>query len=186
MIQDGRVDIETKNACMVAMVIRIKGDKAGIKRLMQEMEMMTAIRLFSVFQELSQLRERQNVRCYNCNEKGHYARDCQKPRVRNAKYFKEQMLLAMKDKAGSSVNNEENDFMLDTSYGEETMEKLTAAVMFQIKVMILFLKAGLGYKNHERLKKAIAAQQKLYDGELLHCAKLNIDSPDSDETLEDA
>ncbi|GKG45394.1 retrovirus-related pol polyprotein from transposon TNT 1-94, partial [Tanacetum coccineum] len=40
-----------------------------------------------------------NVQCYNCNEKGYYARDCQKPRVRDAKYFREQMLLAMKDEA---------------------------------------------------------------------------------------
>ncbi|GJW96475.1 hypothetical protein Tco_0178283 [Tanacetum coccineum] len=36
---------------------------------------------------------------------------------------------AMKDEARSHLNNEENDFMLDTSYGEETMEELTAAVM---------------------------------------------------------
>ncbi|GJZ52959.1 hypothetical protein Tco_0607844 [Tanacetum coccineum] len=48
------------------------------------------------------------------------------------------------------------------------------------------LKAGLGYKNLERLKKAIAAQQKMYDGERIHSAKLKIDSPDSEETLEDA
>ncbi|GJZ18403.1 integrase, catalytic region, zinc finger, CCHC-type containing protein [Tanacetum coccineum] len=54
------------------------------------------------------------------------------------------------------------------------------------KVYDTFLKAGLGYKNPERLKKAIAAQQKMYDGEMLHCAKLKIDSPDSEETLEDA
>ncbi|GJZ72229.1 hypothetical protein Tco_0636080 [Tanacetum coccineum] len=52
--------------------------------------------------------------------------------------------------------------------------------------MILFLKAGLGFKNPERLKKAIAAQQKMYDGEMLHSAKLKIDSPNSEETLEDA
>ncbi|GJZ55794.1 integrase, catalytic region, zinc finger, CCHC-type containing protein [Tanacetum coccineum] len=70
-----------------------------------------------------------NVQCYNCNEKGHYARDCQKPRVRDAKYFREQMLLAMKDETGSNLNNEENDFMLNTSYGEETMKELTDAVM---------------------------------------------------------
>ncbi|GJS25631.1 hypothetical protein Tco_0454263 [Tanacetum coccineum] len=49
--------------------------------------------------------------------------------VRDAKYFKEQMLLAMKDEARSNLNNKENDFMLDTSYGEETMEELTAVVM---------------------------------------------------------
>ncbi|GJU43561.1 retrovirus-related pol polyprotein from transposon TNT 1-94 [Tanacetum coccineum] len=39
------------------------------------MEMMTAIRLFSVFHELSP--GKANVQCYNCNEKGHYARDCE-------------------------------------------------------------------------------------------------------------
>ncbi|GJS51366.1 hypothetical protein Tco_0624728 [Tanacetum coccineum] len=54
------------------------------------------------------------------------------------------------------------------------------------KVYDPFLKAGLGYKNPERLKKAIAAQPKMYDGERLHSAKLTIDSPDSEETLEDA
>ncbi|GKB46277.1 hypothetical protein Tco_0897030 [Tanacetum coccineum] len=54
------------------------------------------------------------------------------------------------------------------------------------KVYDPFLKAGLGYKNPERLKKAIPAQPKMYDGEMLHSAKLNIDSPDSGETLEDA
>ncbi|GKA58636.1 integrase, catalytic region, zinc finger, CCHC-type containing protein [Tanacetum coccineum] len=54
------------------------------------------------------------------------------------------------------------------------------------KVYDPFLKAGLGYKNPKRLKKAIAAQPKMYDGERLHSAKLTIDSPDSEETLEDA
>nr|GFB41658.1 hypothetical protein [Tanacetum cinerariifolium]GFB58826.1 hypothetical protein [Tanacetum cinerariifolium] len=35
-----------------------------------------------------------NVQCYNCSEKGYYARNCPKPRVRDSKYFLEQMLLA--------------------------------------------------------------------------------------------
>ncbi|GJS24835.1 integrase, catalytic region, zinc finger, CCHC-type containing protein [Tanacetum coccineum] len=154
------------------------------------------------------------------------------------------MLLAMKDEAGSNLNNEENDFMLDTSYGEETIEELTVAVMLMariqpadgnaetvplydakavnevnasskfheqirhkkrktiiqtsdddqinsnivfddpyVEIMVarqsiqtihmlaktpykvydLFLTAGLGYKNLERLKKAIAAQPKMID-----------------------
>ncbi|GJZ53445.1 hypothetical protein Tco_0608330 [Tanacetum coccineum] len=60
---------------------------------------------------------------------GHYARDCQKPSVRDAKYFREQMLLAMKDEAGSNLNDEENDFMLDNSDKEKIMEELTAIVM---------------------------------------------------------
>ncbi|GJS83473.1 zf-CCHC domain-containing protein [Tanacetum coccineum] len=43
------------------------------------------------------------------------------------------MLLAMKDKAGSNLNNKENDFILDTSYGEE-LEELTAAVMLMARL----------------------------------------------------
>ncbi|GKC50609.1 hypothetical protein Tco_1073354 [Tanacetum coccineum] len=54
------------------------------------------------------------------------------------------------------------------------------------KVFDPFIKARLGYKNPKRLKKAIAAQPKMYDGEKLQSTKLVIDSPDSEETLEDA
>ncbi|GJX27843.1 hypothetical protein Tco_0235922 [Tanacetum coccineum] len=54
------------------------------------------------------------------------------------------------------------------------------------KVYDPFLKAGLGYKNPERLKKAIAAQPKMYDTERLHSVNLKIHSPDLEETLEDA
>ncbi|GJR01341.1 retrovirus-related pol polyprotein from transposon TNT 1-94 [Tanacetum coccineum] len=75
-----------------------------------------------------------NVWCYNCNEKGHYARDCQKPRVRAAKYFREQMLLAMKDEAGCNLKDEENDFMLDNSYGDETLEELIAIVIMMAQI----------------------------------------------------
>ncbi|GJZ45438.1 hypothetical protein Tco_0593034 [Tanacetum coccineum] len=59
---------------------------------------------------------------------------CTKPRVRDAKYFREQMLLAIKDETRSNLNNEENDFLLDNSYGEETMEELTAAVMLMARI----------------------------------------------------
>ncbi|GJW32652.1 hypothetical protein Tco_0052684 [Tanacetum coccineum] len=53
------------------------------------------------------------------------------------------------------------------------------------KVYDPFLKAGLGYKNPKRLKKAIAAQPKMYGGEMLHSTCLKIYSLDSEETLED-
>ncbi|GJT63372.1 retrovirus-related pol polyprotein from transposon TNT 1-94 [Tanacetum coccineum] len=171
-----------------------------------------------------------NVQCYNCNEKGHYVHDCQKPRVHDAKYFREQMLLAMKDEAESNLKDEENDFMLDSSYGDETLEELIVAVIMMARIQpaddnadsepsydaklakkafkerenrylddiidleeklsshdrIVYKMAGLGYKNPERLKKAIAAQPKMYHGEMLHSTNLKIDSPNSEETLEDA
>ncbi|GJU50859.1 retrovirus-related pol polyprotein from transposon TNT 1-94 [Tanacetum coccineum] len=134
-----------------------------------------------------------NVQCYNCNEKGHYARDFQKPKVSNAKYFREQMLLAMKDEAGSHVSNEENDFMLDNAYGEELLDELTASVMLMARLQpadettdTVHHMMKRFYQNPERLKKAIAAQPKMYDGDMLHSDKLKIHSLDSKETLEDA
>nr|GEW91602.1 hypothetical protein [Tanacetum cinerariifolium] len=36
--------------------------------------------------------------------------------------------------SGSNLNNEENDFMLDTSYGNETIEELTVAVMLMARI----------------------------------------------------
>ncbi|GJS93548.1 gag-pol polyprotein [Tanacetum coccineum] len=47
-----------------------------------------------------------NVQCYNYNEKGHYARNCPKPKVQDSKYFMEQMLLAkrMKQESFSTMN----------------------------------------------------------------------------------
>ncbi|GJZ19253.1 hypothetical protein Tco_0555843 [Tanacetum coccineum] len=54
------------------------------------------------------------------------------------------------------------------------------------KVYDPHLKTGLGYENPERLKKAIEAQPKIYDGEKLESTKLKVNLPDYEETLEDA
>ncbi|GJV76372.1 hypothetical protein Tco_1507956 [Tanacetum coccineum] len=116
---------------------------------------------------------RNRTQGFNTGNAGHYARERQKPKVHDAKYFREQMLLAIKDEAGSNLGNEENDFMLDTSYGEN-LEELNAAVIW------------VGLYNPERLKKAITAQPKMYDGDLIHNNKLVIHSTDLEETLEDA
>ncbi|GKD65279.1 hypothetical protein Tco_1307387, partial [Tanacetum coccineum] len=70
-----------------------------------------------------------NVQYYNCNGRGRYARGCPKPIVRDAKYFREQMLLATKDEVGVHLDEEENDFMLDNVYGDNTLEELSAAVI---------------------------------------------------------
>nr|GEW03407.1 hypothetical protein [Tanacetum cinerariifolium] len=50
------------------------------------------------------------VHCYNCSGKGHYDRNCLKPRVRDSKYFMEQMLLAKQDEARVILADEQNDF----------------------------------------------------------------------------
>ncbi|GKC17092.1 retrovirus-related pol polyprotein from transposon TNT 1-94 [Tanacetum coccineum] len=60
------------------------------------------------------------VQCYNCSGKGHYARNCPKPRVQDSKYFMEQMLLGKQDEAGVILTDEQNDFLFaDASRMEE-------------------------------------------------------------------
>ncbi|GJX65288.1 retrovirus-related pol polyprotein from transposon TNT 1-94 [Tanacetum coccineum] len=135
VIQDGRVDIQTKNTGYGG-----NGNKnAGRQNINQAFNVGTGNdKSNQIVQRVPLTKctpEKENVQCYNCNEKAHYARDCQKPRVPDAKYFREQMLLAVKDKAGSNLNNEENDFMLDNSYGEETMEELTVAAVSEVNAL---------------------------------------------------
>ncbi|GKD47131.1 hypothetical protein Tco_1271776, partial [Tanacetum coccineum] len=46
----------------------------------------------------------------------------------------EHMLLAMKDEAESNLKDKENDFMLDNSYGDETLEELIATVIMTAQI----------------------------------------------------
>ncbi|GJY80013.1 hypothetical protein Tco_0492764 [Tanacetum coccineum] len=117
------------------------------------------------------------------------------------------MLLATKDEAGVHLDEEENDFMLDNAYGNNTLEELYAAVIMMARIQPTdeksdakptydvellsevydpHLKTGLGYENLEHLKKAIEAEPKMYNGEKLESNKLKVDLPDYEETLEDA
>nr|GEY76936.1 hypothetical protein [Tanacetum cinerariifolium] len=52
----------------------------------------------------------------------------------NTKIKLEQMLLAMKDETRSNLNDEENDFMLDNSFGDETLEELTTTVIMLARI----------------------------------------------------
>ncbi|GJS22299.1 retrovirus-related pol polyprotein from transposon TNT 1-94 [Tanacetum coccineum] len=64
------------------------------------------------------------VQCYNCSGKGHYARNCPKPRVRDSKYFMEQMLLAKQDEAGVIPYDETNmNFLFDDASRMEEIEE---------------------------------------------------------------
>ncbi|GJZ22596.1 hypothetical protein Tco_0559635 [Tanacetum coccineum] len=44
------------------------------------------------------------------------------------------MLLAMKDEARGNLNEEENDFMLDNHYGDDSLEELNATVIMMARI----------------------------------------------------
>nr|GEV37627.1 hypothetical protein [Tanacetum cinerariifolium] len=129
VVQDGRVDIQTKNAGYGVNGNRNVGRQNKNKAFNVGNRNDDSNQIVQRVLQIDLTPRKANVQCYNYNEKGHYARDCQKPRVRDAKYFKEQMLLAMKYKAESNFKNKENEFMLDNSYREETTEELTAVML---------------------------------------------------------
>ncbi|GKA79076.1 hypothetical protein Tco_0785613 [Tanacetum coccineum] len=140
---------------------------------------------------------------------GHYAHDCQKPRVRDAKYFREQIDETLEELTTAvimmaQIQPADGNAVTESTYDAKVVsEKLSShdRIVYKMgqsiqtiymlgktpnKVYDPFLKVGLGYQNLERLKKAIAAQPKMYHGEILYNTKLKFDSPDSEETLEDA
>ncbi|GJV90660.1 retrovirus-related pol polyprotein from transposon TNT 1-94 [Tanacetum coccineum] len=138
VIHDGRVDIQSKNIGYVRNVNQNAGRQnrylvatAG-NGMVQQMEAND-----QTIQRASRIESnpgKPNIQCYNCNARGHYACDCPQPKVRDSKFFREQLLLALKDEVGGNLKEEENDFMLDNYYGDESLEELNAAVIMMARI----------------------------------------------------
>ncbi|GJY26095.1 integrase, catalytic region, zinc finger, CCHC-type containing protein [Tanacetum coccineum] len=85
-----------------------------------------------------------NVQCYNCSEKGHYARNCLKPRIRDSKYFMEQMLLAKHNEAGVILTDEQNDFLFADASRMEEIEELSANICLMSRIQLANIDSDAG------------------------------------------
>nr|GEU59718.1 hypothetical protein [Tanacetum cinerariifolium] len=74
------------------------------------------------------------VQCYNCSGKGHYARNCPKPRVRDSKYIMKQMLMAKQDEAGVILTDEQNDFLFADASRMEEIEEHSVHICLMAKI----------------------------------------------------
>ncbi|GJY12718.1 integrase, catalytic region, zinc finger, CCHC-type containing protein [Tanacetum coccineum] len=75
-----------------------------------------------------------NVECYNCSEKGHYACNCPKPRVRDSKYFMEQMFLVKQDEARVILTDEQNDFLFADASRMKEIKELSANIYLMARI----------------------------------------------------
>ncbi|GKD91864.1 hypothetical protein Tco_1371701 [Tanacetum coccineum] len=94
VIQDGRVDIQSKNVGYAGNGNKNAGRQNRNQIATTGSRLMQMIRLFS----------------------------------------REQMLLALKVNAGGNLNEEENDFMLDNTYEDDSLEELNAAVIMMAHI----------------------------------------------------
>ncbi|GKD80849.1 gag-pol polyprotein, partial [Tanacetum coccineum] len=108
IVQADRVDIQSKTVGNSGQYVKRITDNQGdsARNVNVEKDTGNTTNTQRILRTTTNSGNAPNVQCYNCNAKGHYARDCLKPRVRDSKYFHKQMLLAKKDKAGIILNDE--------------------------------------------------------------------------------
>nr|GEW05117.1 hypothetical protein [Tanacetum cinerariifolium] len=192
---------------MVEMLTRMQGGKTGIKCLMQEMEVMKAIKLFSVFRKLILLQAKQMFSVTTATRKV-----IMLVNIKNQKFVMQiddnaknvplyDTKVVSEVNASSKVHEQVSHVKRKTIIQTTDDDQIDSGIIFDDSfVEINGGTSGhdsnahdeyhdiqrLSYKNAKRLKKAIAAQPKLYNGDSLHNANLIINSPDSEKTLEDA
>ncbi|GJT47484.1 hypothetical protein Tco_0956199 [Tanacetum coccineum] len=118
---------------------------------------------------------------------GHYARNCPMPRVRDSKYFMEQMLLEKQDEAGGILTNEQNDFLFADASRMEEIKELSANIYLMARIQPADQNSD---DEDQAMRSALTAYFRMSKSIYVASRTGNIEIPlnvrDSEETLEEA
>nr|GFB63698.1 hypothetical protein [Tanacetum cinerariifolium] len=97
-------------------------------------------------------RDISRVKCYNCKNKGHFAKDCKKAKVKDYEYYKTKMLLAKKDKDEQVLLAEDQAWMESSSDLDQEIN-VNMVFMAQIEKVLSDSEASSSSANEKMLKK---------------------------------
>nr|GEU96361.1 hypothetical protein [Tanacetum cinerariifolium] len=82
--------------------------------------------------------QKSGIQCFNCEEYGHFAKECRKPkRVKDSVYYKEKMLLCKQAEQGVPLQAKQYDWLADT-YEEVDEQELEAHYSYMAKIQELY------------------------------------------------
>nr|GEX09592.1 hypothetical protein [Tanacetum cinerariifolium] len=130
-------------------------------------------------------RDMSKIKCYNCKKEGHFAKDCNKAKVKDYNYYKTKMLLAKKDSDEQVLLAEDQAWMESSGdFNQEINANMTVHMIMPSKDSLYDGKKGIGFENLSYFEKAKDLRPTLYDEKVIGLGYTPMFLTHSDKALE--
>nr|GEV56850.1 retrovirus-related Pol polyprotein from transposon TNT 1-94 [Tanacetum cinerariifolium] len=100
------------------------------------------------------------VKCYNCKNEGHFAKDCKKSKVKDYEYYKTKMLLVKKDKDEQVLLTEDHAWMGSSS---DSDQEINANMVFMAQIEKVISESEASSSSSDDKFAEIDDQEILFD-----------------------